>query len=80
MPLFPTDLPEREWCQFNAEGFARPVCGLIHRGTNAPVCGMPLGGIDTGCLDLEATGVWGYCSIFNSLNPRRGAINEPFLG
>ncbi|HQI75078.1 MAG TPA: GH116 family glycosyl-hydrolase [Candidatus Latescibacteria bacterium] len=80
MPLFPTDLPEREWCQFNAEGFSRPVCGLIHWGTNAPVCGMPLGGIDTGCLDLEATGVWGYCSIFNSLNPRRGAINEPFLG
>jgi uncharacterized protein (DUF608 family) len=80
MALFPTDLPEREWREFPAQGFDAPVSGLLHRGTNPPVCGVPLGGIDTGCLDVEATGLWGYCSIFNSLNPRRGAINEPFLG
>jgi uncharacterized protein (DUF608 family) len=57
-----------------------PVTGTIHRGSNPPVCGLPLGGIDTGCLDLEATGLLGYSSIFNALVPRRGPMNLPFLG
>ena len=78
--LFPTDLAEREWVEFEAEGFSTPVAGVIHRGSNPPLCGMPLGGIDTGCLDLEATGLLGYCTIFNSLAPRRGRLNLPFLG
>jgi len=56
------------------------VCGTIYRDSQPPVCGMPLGGIDTGCLDLEATGLLGYCTIFNSLVPRRGPLNLPFLG
>ena len=42
--LFPLDLPEREWAEFRAEGFSKPVAGVIHRGTNPPVCGLPLGG------------------------------------
>jgi len=78
--LFPTDLQERKWLEFEAEGFSAPVAGVIHRGTNPPVCGMPLGGIDTGCLDLEARGLLGYSTIFNSLIPRRGPMNVPFLG
>jgi hypothetical protein len=41
---------------------------------------MPLGGIDTGCLDLEADGALGFCTIFNSHVPRRGPLNLPFLG
>ena len=41
---------------------------------------MPLGGVDTGCIDLETSGLWGYCTIFNSHVPRRGPINLPFLG
>jgi len=78
--LFPTDLPEREWVEFLAQGYPAPVCGVIHRGSNPPVCGVPLGGIDTGCIDLEATGLFGYSTIFNSLIPRRGPLNQPFLG
>ncbi len=78
--LFPTDLPEREWSEFAAHGYEAPVSGLIHRGTNPPVCGVPLGGIDTGCLDIEARGLLGYATIFNSLMPRRGPVNLPFLG
>jgi non-lysosomal glucosylceramidase len=78
--LFPTNLPEREWSQFGAAGFDAPVSGLIHRGSNPPACGVPLGGIDTGCLDIEARGLLGYATIFNSLVPRRGPINTPFLG
>lgn len=72
-------MPELEWVEFEAEGFSNTVPGVIHRGTNPPVCGMPLGSLDTGCLDLEATGLWGYNSIFNSLMPRRAAL-LPFLG
>ncbi len=78
--LFPTNFPAREWAEFAAEGFSHPVCGVIHRGSNPPECGMPLGGLDTGCLDLEATGLLGYSTIFNTLIPRRGPLNLPFLG
>jgi hypothetical protein len=52
LTLFPTDLPEREWVEFPAHGYTDTVCGVIHRGSNPPVCGVPLGGIDTGCIDL----------------------------
>ena len=78
--LFPTDLPEREWVEFPAYGYSAPVCGVIHRGSNPPVCGVPMGGIDTGCIDLEATVLFGYSTLFNSLIPRRGPLNQPFLG
>src|SRR3990172_3282369 len=78
--LFARDLPTREWIEFNAEGFSAPVTGVIYTSQEPPECGMPLGGIDTGCLDLEATGTLGFATIFNSLTPRRGPINLPVLG
>ena len=78
--LFPSNLPPKEWSQFNAFGYETPVHGVIYYGSQPPVNGLPLGGIDTGCLDLEVTGLLGYSSIFNELVPRRGPINEPFLG
>ena len=78
--LFPTDLPDREWAKFSASGFDTPVSGMLHHGTNPPDCGMPLGSIDTGCLDLEPTGLFGYSSIFNSLVQPTGPLNVPFLG
>ena len=78
--LFPAGLPEREWVEFPAEGFDQPVNGVIFRTGNSLSCGMPLGGIDTGCIDLELDGTFGYCTIFNSHVPRRGKLGEPFLG
>lgn len=78
--LFPVDLPEREWLEFNAKGFQTPVSGVIHRGSNRPVCGMPLGGVETGCLDIEADGSLGYATIFNTIVPRRGPLRTPFIG
>ena len=78
--LFPGDLPRLEWVEFGAEGFSAPVSGLIYGADRPPTHGMPLGGIDTGCLDLDATGMLGYMTIFNSLAPRRGPLNLPFLG
>ena len=78
--LFPRNLPEREWVDFEAEGFSTGVTGAVYRAGNPPTCGMPLGGIDTGCLDLDARGLLGYATVFNSFFPRRGPINLPFLG
>jgi uncharacterized protein (DUF608 family) len=78
--LFPTDLPSSQWVQFEAEGFSKPVCGVIYRFDQPATNGLALGAIDTGCLDLETSGLWGYCTIFNSHVPRRGPLNLPFLG
>ncbi|MCG3198262.1 MAG: hypothetical protein GHCLOJNM_02757 [bacterium] len=78
--LFPSNLPCREWLQFEAAGFSKPVCGVIYNQDDPVTNGLALGGIDTGCLDLETSGLLGYCTIFNSHVPRRGPMNLPFLG
>jgi hypothetical protein len=78
--LFPAHLAHGEWEEFPAEGFPAPVIGVIHRREYAALCGVPLGGIGTGFLNLDTGGLFGLCSIFNSHTPRRGAMNWPFLG
>jgi len=78
--LFPTDLPGPEWLTFPAAGFSHPVCGVIYRLKDKVTNGLALGGIDTGCLDLETSGLLGYCTIFNTHVPRRGPLNVPILG
>ncbi len=78
--LFPTDAPRRDWVHFAADGFSEPVCGVVYRLNDTVTNGMALGGIDTGCLDFETSGLLGYCTIFNSHIPRRGPINLPVLG
>ncbi|MDO8588095.1 MAG: GH116 family glycosyl-hydrolase [Armatimonadota bacterium] len=77
--LLPDRLPMLEWTEFQAAGYPGKVSGLIFDARNPADNGMPLGGIETGCLDLETTGELGYCTIFNSFFPRR-QINLPFLG
>ncbi len=78
--LFEKEKEESKWVSFSAEGFSQPVAGIIHRKDIPVTCGMPLGGITTGCIDLETSGLWGYCTIFNSRVPPRGPLNLPFLG
>ncbi len=68
-----------QWSEFSAHGFLNPVSGMIFEGSRL-TCGMPLGAVDTGCIDLNGDGTWGYCTIFNSHVPRRGPINQPVLG
>ncbi|MDE0186143.1 MAG: GH116 family glycosyl hydrolase [Candidatus Poribacteria bacterium] len=39
--LFPTDLPERQWQTFDAQGYAQPVVGVIYRnGGGVPYTGF----------------------------------------
>ena len=78
--LFPIDLPSAEWTQFRAAGFSQPVCGVIYRLKNAVTNGMALGGVDTGCFDLETSAMLGYTTIFSTIVPRRGPQNQPLLG
>ncbi len=79
--LFPRQVPGRRFLRFPAAGFAHgPACGVIYRKNDMVTNGMPLGGIDTGCLDLETSGMLGYMTIFNTHVPRRGPLNVPCLG
>ena len=78
--LFPRNLPSKEWVQFEAEGFSKPACGVIYDKDAQVTNGMALGGVDTGCIDLESSGLLGYCTLFNSHVPRRGQINLPVFG
>ena len=78
--LFPPGIPKDRWASFNADGLDGPVHGVVYGGAQPAADGMPLGGIETGCIDFETNGLLGWCSIFNSFVPRRGPLNEPFLG
>ena len=78
--LFPTNVEGKTWLSFPAAGFSQPACGVVYRLKDEVGCGMPLGGVDTGCIDLETSGLLGFCTIFNTIVPRRGPTNLPILG
>jgi uncharacterized protein (DUF608 family) len=78
--LFSVALPDNEWCTFFADGYSEPVCGIIYRRPRAPGNGMALGAIDTGRIDLQPDGTFGFCTIFNSIVPQGGPLGVPFLG
>ena len=86
--LFPAGLPSGQWENFSASGYAKPVAGMVYRidkdtvtrGEPMPLSGVPMGGLGTGCLDIEAGGTFGYSSIFHHISPRGGPLNSPFLG
>ena len=83
--LFPPHLLHARWHEFQAEGYAEPVTGVIYRGNPRPTCGMPLGGLDTGCIDIEPNGMLGYSTIcgqprghsFNPNTPSSGSHQSP---
>ena len=54
--LFDTSLPERTWTTLSVAGFNAPIPGALFRASNKPCCGVPLGGIGTGCVDIDAAG------------------------
>lgn len=75
--LFSADIAELQWLEFEADGFGKPVCGIVYRAGES-TCGLPLGGIGTGCMDLDTDGTFGRSSVFNSFTPPR-VLGLPFL-
>ena len=55
--------------EFEAAGFSKPVSGVVYRSDKPPCCGVTLGGISTGCLDIDARGVYGWSTLFNPVGP-----------
>lgn len=88
--LFAAGIASREWSQFEAAGFENRVGGLVFRADDPPCCGVPLGGLGTGCIDLDARGVLGFVSAFPTrrrhpdtryqITFREAALGLPFLG
>ena len=78
--FFPPNVLHASWQTFEAEGYGHPVTGVIYRGEPRPTAGMPLGGLDTGGVDIESNGLLGYSTIFNHLISPRLLLNLPFLG
>jgi len=64
--LFETDTVAREFIEMSVQGFTRPVTGVVFTADEPPCCGVPLGGVGTGCLDFDPRGFFGWNSIFNS--------------
>jgi len=64
--LFPQNLGESDWSEFEASGFSTPVTGIVYRDGSANP-GMPLGGLGTGFIALGTDGSLDYYStIFNA--------------
>ena len=78
--LFPLDVQGKQWAHFQAEGYSQPVCGVVYRLDDEVPHGMPLGGVATGCIDIDTDGTFGYCTLFNSGVPTRGPMQYGFLG
>lgn len=78
--LFARDVAVGGYQQFLAAGFDSKVCGIVYDSSRRVVSGMPLGGVDTGCVDLETSGLLGYSTVFNSHVPRGGPLNSPLFG
>ena len=81
--FFQAGLPEVEWTEFKAAGFSKPVAGVIFNQENPTCCGVALGGLGTGSLDIETSGTLGFNCIFNPPNWPRGRspqLQLPFLG
>jgi uncharacterized protein (DUF608 family) len=66
------------------------VSGVIYNRENVPCCGCPVGGVATGCIDIDTRGVWGYHSLFNGYSdffyipggkvPRMEPTIQPIFG
>src|SRR3989338_5873528 len=76
--LFPVPATHKQWIKFKAACYQNEVTGVIYR-ADQTVCGMPLGGLATGCIDLDTNGTLGRCTIFNSIIPPRQLDGHTFF-
>ncbi len=64
--LFPTDLlPSCSGMNSTPRDIRRRCRETFTTHSQAPCCGVPIGGISTGCVDLDAKGVYGFSTVFN---------------
>ena len=63
--LFSQETATRDFVDLEVEGFSKLVPGVVFTAGNPPCCGVPLGGIGTGCIDFDPRGIFGWSSIFN---------------
>jgi uncharacterized protein (DUF608 family) len=54
-----------QWGTVNAPQYSSPVPGIRYSSAAPPCCGLPLGGLSTGCIDLDVEGVFGMSTIFS---------------
>ena len=82
--LFPRNVPGQEWAQFSAAGYDSPACGVVYRRKYRPVNGLPLGGIDTGRLDVGADSRSGFFYllqlVFSRARVLEYAVSRPHGG
>lgn len=76
--LFSVTKPQKNWASFKASGFKQKVAGVVYQ-SGQSVCGLPLGGIATGCIDLNTEGTLGRCTCFNTIIQPRELGDIPFL-
>ena len=65
--FFPANLETKSWLEFQAAGYNTNVWGVINNSRDALWCGMPLGGVATGCLDIDNDGTLGYSILFSRI-------------
>lgn len=76
--LFSVASQKKEWTTFRAAGYKSKVAGVVY-GSGGADCGLALGGIATGHIDLNTDGTLGRCTCFNSIIPPRELGNNAFL-
>ena len=76
--LFSVTKPQKKWTSFKASGYKKNVVGVVYQSGQA-VCGLPLGGMATGCIDLNTDGTIGRCTCFNTIIQPRELGDVPFL-
>jgi len=77
--LIPAAVPILEWVQFYSEGYSWPVSGIIFDDRHPTCCGLGLGGISTGSLELDVNGTIGFDTLFQGY-PKKLQRHSPFLG
>ncbi|HWD18981.1 MAG TPA: GH116 family glycosyl-hydrolase [Verrucomicrobiae bacterium] len=78
-PLIPDEVPPLEWVQFSTPSYSAPVSGMVFDDQHPTCCGLALGGIATGCLDLDVDGTIGFDTLWQGY-PKKLQRKTPFLG
>ena len=55
---------KHDFTTLRADGFSQRVPGVVFTDEKRPCCGVPLGGIGTGCIDFDLRGVFGWSTLF----------------